>query len=83
MIAFPYFSKKEKERESSLYFLKREEEEKLARKRAKVFGLPYINLIVTPISIDALSLVDEEKSRQGKSTIFVLKNFTFTSMERI
>lgn len=72
MTAFPYFSKKEKERESSLYFLKREEEEKLARKRAKVLGLPYINLIVTPISIDALSLVDEEKARQGKFAPFYL-----------
>ncbi len=72
MTAFPYFSKKEKERESALYFLKREEEEKLARRKAKVFGLPYINLIVTPISIDALSLVDEKRSRQGEFVPFYL-----------
>jgi len=72
MTSFPYFSKKEKERESSLYFLKREEEEKLARKKAKLLGFPYINLIVTPISIDALYLVDEEKSRQGKFVPFYL-----------
>jgi len=61
----PFFSKKEREREEKIFFLRRQEEERIARMVAESFNLPYINLLGVPIEIDALSLVPEEIAREG------------------
>jgi len=61
----PFFSKKEREREEKIFFLRRQEEERIARMVAESFNLPYINLLGVPIEIDALSLVPEEIAKEG------------------
>jgi len=46
--------------------LNREAEERDAQKRAEKLGLPYIDLRKNPVSLEALTLIPEEKARQAK-----------------
>lgn len=61
----PFSSKKERERKEKIFFLRRQEEERIAKMIAGSFNLSYINLLGVPIQIDALSLVPEEIAREG------------------
>ena len=56
---------KTKTLEDRLIRIKRQEEEKEAQRLAEKFKLPYINLILTPIDLNDLASLSEEKARQG------------------
>jgi len=61
---------KEREREEKIYSLLRQQEERRAQMLAQKYGLPYINLIATPIQMDALMKVPEETARKGNFAVF-------------
>lgn len=62
--------KKERERRERLTIIRRQQEENRAKVLAQNQNLPYINLIITPIEIDALATVPEGKARVGLFTPF-------------
>jgi len=66
-------SKKEKESKGTLTFLRRQQEESRAKELAQKYNLPYINLITSPIDLDALALIPEGKARVGLFVSFQRK----------
>ena len=50
--------------------LHKEEEENLTQAMAKQYGLPYLDLSVTPINIDALRFISEAEAREGQIAVF-------------
>lgn len=54
--------------------LNRESEEREAQRRAKKLNLPYIDARKIPISIEAISLIPEEKAIQAKAAIIEKKS---------
>jgi type II secretory ATPase GspE/PulE/Tfp pilus assembly ATPase PilB-like protein len=58
-------SPKTKTLQEKLMRLRRQEEEKRAKDLAAKVNLPYINLALTPLNIDDLTILPEEKARQG------------------
>lgn len=60
---------REKQTQSKIKQIRREEEEKRAKDLAQELGFSYIDLRTTPINNDALTLITEEESREGKGTI--------------
>jgi len=53
--------------------LRREAEERDAKRRADKAGQPYANLITAPINIEALSLIDAETAQKAKAAAFEIK----------
>lgn len=54
--------------------LRGEEEEGLAQMISKKYGLPYIDLSINPINIDALRVVKEAEARNAEVAPFNIKN---------
>lgn len=54
-----------KESERRLAIIRIQQQEKKAREMAILHNLPYIDLTVTPIDLDALALVPKEKAEKG------------------
>jgi type IV pilus assembly protein PilB len=50
--------------------LRKHDEEELAKKMAAKDGLPYLDLSVTPINIDALRFVSEAEAREAELAVF-------------
>lgn len=50
--------------------LRKKEEEDLAQILASKYGIPYLDLTVTPINIDALRIISEIESREGQLAVF-------------
>jgi type IV pilus assembly protein PilB len=50
--------------------LRKEEEEELTSVMSSKFGLPYIDLSVTPINIDALRVISEAETRESQMAVF-------------
>ncbi len=68
------FKKKpEEEIESKMPLILRAQEEKRAQIKAASFNLPYVNLLMVPIEVDALSKVPEPKARAGLFIPFEMK----------
>lgn len=55
-----------KERQEKLSQTVRAEEEASAKRRAAQLGLPYVNLDLTPINLEALGILSEGLAREGK-----------------
>ena len=66
-------SKREKKGKETLTFLHRQQEESRAKELAQNYNLPYINLITSPIDLDALALIPEGKARVGMFVSFQRK----------
>lgn len=58
---------KQKKRVDDLH---KAEEENLTQAMAKQYGLPYLDLSVTPINIDALRFITEAEAREGQIAVF-------------
>ena len=54
--------------------LKLQEEEKATQQLAQKLNLPYVNLILAPISTEALSTIKPEESQKGQVIIFQKEN---------
>ena len=54
--------------------IKREAEERDARRRAQKNNIPYLNIITTPINIEAIGLIPEKEARELKTAAIELKN---------
>jgi len=54
--------------------LREAEEEGLAEMLSKKYGLPYIDLTINPINIDALRVIKEDASREAEAAAFNLIN---------
>ena len=52
--------------------LREREEEELASALSSKFGIPYLDLTITPINIDALRILKEEEARDAGLAIFDL-----------
>ncbi len=50
--------------------LRKQEEEGLANSMADKFGVPYIDLTISPINIDALRLISEKEARESFCAVF-------------
>jgi type IV pilus assembly protein PilB len=50
--------------------LRKKEEEDLAQTLSSKYGVPYLDLTVTPINIDALRIVSEIEAREGQLAVF-------------
>ncbi|MDQ5949236.1 MAG: type pilus assembly protein PilB [Patescibacteria group bacterium] len=50
--------------------LRKKEEEDLAQTLSGKYGVPYLDLTVTPINIDALRIVSEIEAREGQLAVF-------------
>jgi len=50
--------------------LRREEEEDLAQSLSSKYGIPYLDLTVTPINIDAMRVISETDTRQAGIAVF-------------
>lgn len=50
--------------------LRKEEEEELTSAMSSKFGLPYLDLSVTPINIDALRVISEAETRESLMAVF-------------
>ena len=50
--------------------LRKQEEESLAETMASKYGVPYLDLTVTPINIDALRVIGEVETREAQIAIF-------------
>ncbi len=50
--------------------LKKREEEDLARTLSEKYGIPYLDLSVVPINIDALRVIREEEAREASLAVF-------------
>lgn len=64
----PVFDEKEQERR--LDFLRKQEEEELARMLSGKYGLSYLDLSLVAISTDALKLIPQEAARQAQIAPF-------------
>jgi type II secretory ATPase GspE/PulE/Tfp pilus assembly ATPase PilB-like protein len=60
---------KTKALEEKLTELKRQEEENQAKRLAESLGLPYVNLMITPIDFDDLIILPQEKAKQGNLVV--------------
>jgi len=59
--------------EAQLSRLKREAEEREAKRLAEKLNLPYLDLSKKPIEVEALKLVSEEEARKARAAIIELK----------
>lgn len=59
--------------QEKLIQMRREAEERDAKRRAEKTGFSYINLITSPINIEALALIPEESSRENKIAVIEIK----------
>ncbi len=50
--------------------LRKQEEESLTQAMSSKYGLPYLDLLVTPINIDALRIVSELEAREAQLAVF-------------
>src|SRR3989338_5477187 len=50
--------------------LRRQEEEELAQTLSSKYGVPYLDLAVTPINIDALRVIGEVETREAQIAVF-------------
>src|SRR3989338_1930350 len=64
----------EDKQQQKLEELRESEEESLAQVMSQKYGLPYIDLGVTPINIDALRIVKEEEARETEVAPFNIIN---------
>ncbi len=60
----------EEKQEKRLETLRRQEEEELAKLLSEKYGLQYVDLTQIGVSTDALRLIPEERSREGKLAVF-------------
>lgn len=60
--------------EELLSKIKREGEEREAQRKAAKSGLPYFDVASTPVQVDSLSLISEEKARRIKAAPFQLRD---------
>lgn len=60
----------EEKQNKRLEDLRKEEEEELASAMSSKFGLPYLDLTVTPINIDALRIISETETRLSQMAVF-------------
>ena len=58
--------------------LREEEEESLAAMMSKKYGLPYIDLDLNPINIDALRVIKETEAREAEVAPFNIVNKTIS-----
>nr|MBC8295657.1 Flp pilus assembly complex ATPase component TadA [Pelagibacterales bacterium] len=63
-----------KQIKEKLVKIKREEEEEKAKKTAKKFNLPYVNLTITPIDYENLANIPRKKAEQGNIIAIQRKN---------
>lgn len=54
----------------TLRFLRRKQEESRAKELAQKLGYSYINLVVSPVDLNALAIVSESKARAGLFAVF-------------
>jgi len=54
--------------------LHKKEEEDLAKTLSEKYGLPYADLLLTPINIDALRVIEEDEAREAKIAPFNIVN---------
>lgn len=64
----------ESKQKQKLEELRGEEEEGLAQMMAQKYGLPYIDLTVNPVNIDALRIIKEPEAREAEVAAFNLVN---------
>lgn len=64
----------EDKQKQKLEELREQEEEGLAQAMSKKYGLPYIDLDVSPVNIDALRVVKESESRDAEAAPFNIIN---------
>ncbi len=50
--------------------LRRQEEEELAQSLSTKYGIPYLDLTITPINIDALRVIPEPETREAQIAVF-------------
>ena len=50
--------------------LRKQEEEELAKTLSSKYGIPYLDLSVTPINIDALRVITEAETREAQIAVF-------------
>ena len=50
--------------------LRKKEEEDLAQTLSSKYGVPYLDLTVTPINIDALRVISETETREAQIAVF-------------
>ncbi|MEX2010463.1 MAG: GspE/PulE family protein [Parcubacteria group bacterium] len=62
----------EDKQEERIKTLREREEEELASALSSKFGIPYLDLTITPINIDALRILKEEEVREAGLAIFDL-----------
>src|SRR3989338_5326283 len=58
--------------------LRKQEEESLAETLSNKYGIPYLDLTVTPINIDALRVISELQSREAQIAVFNDTNKTLS-----
>ncbi|KKR31550.1 MAG: hypothetical protein UT65_C0023G0009 [Parcubacteria group bacterium GW2011_GWF2_39_8b] len=58
--------------------LRKQEEESLAETLSSKYGIPYLDLTVTPINIDALRVISELQSREAQIAVFNDTNKTLS-----
>ena len=63
----------EKEQKAKLEEIRRQEEEARAKYLAAKLNLPYVNLAIIPIDVDAIKLIPEEKAKEAKTAIIQKK----------
>lgn len=62
--------KKKERQELKLEEFKKQEMEDVSQILSKKYGLPYINLALVPINLDALKTVSEEDAKSGRLAVF-------------
>lgn len=60
----------EDKQDKRILMLRKQEEEHLAQTMAAKFGLPYLDLTVVPVDIDALRYVSELEAREAQLAVF-------------
>jgi len=65
-----YFDEKTERQKTKLEEFKKKEMEDIAQILSQKYGLPYINLLLIPINIDALKLISEENATKGFMAAF-------------
>lgn len=63
------FIKKERLQKAKIEEIKKLQEENIAQNFAQKLNLPYINLFITPINIEALKIVDEQEARAANLAV--------------
>ena len=58
--------------------LRKQEEEDLAKTLSSKYGIPYLDLTVTPINIDALRVINETETREAQIAVFNEVNKTLS-----